>query len=187
MGVVMGVRGFGTKVRRAGTPARVGVVAGVTAMLFAAAAPNAHAQGVTSLTCTGVNGTVYTAVGSGDVVTWTLQGAGNCADLFGNQFHVSLTGSASSHGDSYCTGDAPLANLVFAVSAKFTDAANTPVATQSQAWTVAVSTGTVVMPFAISGDTNGAGTVFTRIFAQCPGVPGSSPIATFDWAQTLPA
>ncbi len=118
------------------------------------------------------------------IVTWSLSGQGTCDGLDAiPPFTVSVSGTATSASDGYCTGSVATLDIVFQIAATYTEIDNGAVTTQNDTWTVPITLGTVTLPFVVGGDSVGTGTMWTRIFAQCP--TAGSPVATFDWVQTV--
>ncbi len=125
------------------------------------------------------NGLILTDNGDG-TFDWALQGSGTCSGGFPENFNVSFTGSGTSQGNGLCTEERTAVALT--IDAQFTNSSTT--IHQNLRWNVLVSPGVITIPFIVSGDSTGAGDMFTRIFAKCSGSGGTN-AARFIWTQQI--
>lgn len=111
---------------------------------------------------------------------WTLRGSGICSGGFPENFNVSFTGTGTSQGNGLCTQERTAVAL--SVEAQYTNSSAS--IHRSLRWNVLVSPGVITIPFIVSGDSTGAGDMFTRIFAKCSGSGGTN-AARFIWTQQI--
>ncbi|MCU1459978.1 MAG: hypothetical protein JWO37_53 [Acidimicrobiales bacterium] len=149
--------------------------------LVAAATPTA-ADGPLPLECTGA-GSVNVAQPASGPAAWAISGAGFCTGKLNQSFTMKLAGTGTSDSLGLCSAQPLVTNLNLTVAVTITGPVDGSVHNQTQKWSLPVTTFPVTDPFAIStgGSPIGLGTIWTRIFAQCPN--GGSPAATFDWTQ----
>src|SRR4051812_44782313 len=149
--------------------------------LVATAAPTA-ADGPLPLVCS-TAGYVNVADPASGPATWAISGAGFCTGKMAPSFNVSFTGSGTSDSLGLCSSQPVVTNLSITVAVTISSPVDGSVWHQTQKWAIPITTFPVTDPITIStgGTTIGLGTMFTRIFAKCPGA--GTPAATFDWAQ----
>lgn len=168
-------------VRTAAAAASLALIASVVV----SQATTAGAADPFSVSCADVAGNVNSSA-SGDQVTWMLSGVGTCVgDPSNPPYLVTISGTGVSSGRGVCTTGVAVTNLVLSVNVSMVSTSGGPSFFWTETWTATPNLGVVAVPFTISGGTAGAGTIFTRIFGQCPGAAGSSPAATYDWVQNL--
>lgn len=130
-------------------------------------------------------GTVhFSEVGDGTVQI-NIASNGVCAGDFNDPYDVTIKGVGRARTYGLCSSDLLVTDLAIDVQATFVQVASGVTVTQQQLWTAPVSTNPVTMPFTIrrGADLAGGGTLFTRIFLNCP--PAGTPAATFEWVQRL--
>jgi hypothetical protein len=152
------------------------------------AATPVTASALEQVTCSAA-GTVTTAPALGGHYDWVLSGAGSCFDTSAPQSRapqvVTIVGSGNSFGLGLCSSQGLVENLSIKVTATTVDPVLNQTRVVTENWGSPVSTYPLAVPVVVTqaGSPDGAGVIFTHIFAQCP--PGGSSSASFDWSQEL--
>jgi hypothetical protein len=116
---------------------------------------------------------------------WELSGGGSCQGDQSGTYMLAFEGEGTSSSLGICSaGSATVADLELVVELSLTNAATGAERIENQRWrspqtTFPVTTPFLIRPVASNGDDIGAGTLFTRIFGNCP--DGGTPVATFDF------
>jgi hypothetical protein len=161
-------------------------VAGATTLLlatsgFVALAPTAQGFSPLPRECvvsgkTSVTGTVANT-------NWNVSGRGTCTGDLAGTFFVTLNGVGTSAGKGLC-GGLVVQNLDLDVTLTLVNNQTGATTVESQRWSLPITTYPIAVPFLVSPANGGlgAGSIFTRIFAQC-GSAGSD-ISNFVFAYT---
>jgi hypothetical protein len=162
---------------------RLAVAAAVLAGTLGFTPATGDAANPTPLMCVLLGGRLDTAGDATTGVTWSLQGRGTCEGDIAPPYLVAVTATGVSSGQGICTGGLLTTDLVLNASVTLQNTVTGGSFTQNQRWRVVVTPGVLAHPFIISGDTVGAGTIFSRIVLQC--APAGNPAATIHWVQPI--
>jgi hypothetical protein len=161
------------------------VIAATTLLLgfggFTAVAPTAH--GVSPLPRECVVSGKTTVGGTLANTTWDLTGRGTCTGDLEGTFFVTLNAVGTSVGKGLC-GGLLVQDLDLDVTLTLQNNTTGATTVETQRWTLPLTVYPVAVPFLVSPDSGGlgAGTIFTRIFAQC--APAGVDTSNFVFAYT---
>jgi hypothetical protein len=149
-------------------------------------AGGARAANSLPVNCTAAGAVRYVTAGAGPVA-WTLNGTGSCVGDMEGTYILNFTGTGTSGTFGACDGanPGPVQNLNLNITGTLTNTAGLGVKPFEVKWTAPATTFPVTTPFSVerAGSAIGGGTLFTRIFGQCPAA--GSPVAQYYFSMTL--